>query len=360
MIQLMFNPKVSAFNPIGTLRHMPIYLKLLATAMFGAMTGINCVGNAELEVQTENIKPKSSITFEDGYGGIRLIFIKLVPGDTQKIEWDIKADTKTMLEYRFWLKEIPGLEVTITDSQGQILPEFALNRDVWRYGNHGTSTLVEHKTDGKMIITVKNNSNKLADFWMRVIKVSETAVTENVINKIEDSPEVYKLTFKKDVPYLISKDRDVDYLNDQYVSVIAPFYRLNYQAIQFDQDTDYYFVFQRQHQAKGFFKLQKFNEVTFGSLSTGNAFQEISMAPQEQKFFKVNLTKDQLYTMELDLETQTKMQNGLMRLAIVKKDFFGGLYENGFGIIKPEQTDEYVLVITNVDTVNSKATFKLN
>jgi len=360
MKQKMLNPKVSAFNPIGTLRQMPIYLRLLATAMFGAMTGINCVGNAEMEMPISKTEAKSSVTFEEGYAGIRLIFIKLVPGDTQKIEWDIKADTKTMLEYRFWLKEISGLEVTITDSQGQILPEFALDHDVWRYGNHGSATLVEHKTDGKMIFTVKNNGNKLADFWMRVIKVSETAVQENVMNKIADSPEVYKLTFKKDVPYLISKDRDVDYLNEKYVSVIPPFYRLNYQAIQFDKDTDFYFVFQCQYQAKGFFKLQKFNEVSFGSLSTGNTFQEITLAPQEQKYFKVNLTKDQLYTMELDLETQTKMQNGLIRLAIVKKDFLGGLYENGFGIIKPDQTDEYHLVITNTDAVDSKATFKLN
>ena len=61
MIQIIFNPKVSAFNPIGTLRQMPIYLKLLATAMFGAMTGIHCVGNAEMEVQTAKIEPKSSV-----------------------------------------------------------------------------------------------------------------------------------------------------------------------------------------------------------------------------------------------------------------------------------------------------------
>ncbi len=360
MIQIIFNPKVSAFNPIGTLRQMPIYLKLLATAMFGAMTGIHCVGNAEMEVQTAKIEPKSSITFADRNADDHFIFIKLVSGDTQKIEWDVKVDTKTMLEYRFWLKEIPGLEVTITDSKGQILPEFPLPQYVWLYKNFGTSTLIENKTDGKMIFTLKNNSNKLADFWIGIFKVTETQVQENVITKIVDSPEVHKMTFKKDIQYLISKDRDVDYLNDQYGYVIAPFYRLNYQAIQFDRDTDFYFVFQRQHQAKGFFKFQKFNEVSFGSFSTGNSFQEIALAPQEQKFFKVNLTKDQLYTMELDLETLTKMQNGLIRLAIVKKDFFGGLYENGLGIIKPDTTDEYILVITNTDETNSKAVFKLN
>jgi len=56
----MENTKVSAFNPIGAISQYRQYFSLLGVLLFGAMTGINCVGNAAISTEEQTVSSQNN------------------------------------------------------------------------------------------------------------------------------------------------------------------------------------------------------------------------------------------------------------------------------------------------------------